>query len=102
MVSISSSQNLTKGGLLRAGIASSSNEHRLGANEAPPGIISAFLGDHLNEVLNAIVEKREIRDFAMPHLQTVKVGGTVLDLKVGILLFSFIQIIGFYSSNYCA
>jgi glutamine synthetase len=33
------------GGLLRSGIASASNEHRLGANEAPPGIVSAFLGD---------------------------------------------------------
>ena len=30
--------------ILRCGIASASNEHRLGANEAPPGIISAFLG----------------------------------------------------------
>jgi glutamine synthetase len=72
-------------GLLRAGIASSSNEHRLGANEAPPGIISAFLGDHLNEVLNSIEENRDVRNFSMPHLQTVKVGGTVLDLKVSTL-----------------
>ena len=31
-------------GLLRAGIASSGNEHRLGANEAPPAIISVFMG----------------------------------------------------------
>ncbi|KAJ3412728.1 hypothetical protein HDV05_000298 [Chytridiales sp. JEL 0842] len=73
------------GGLLRAGIASASNEHRLGANEAPPGIVSAFLGDHLNEVLNALEEKRDVRNFSQPHLQTVKVGGTVLDLKVSSL-----------------
>ncbi|KAJ3219347.1 hypothetical protein HDU67_001566 [Dinochytrium kinnereticum] len=73
------------GGLLRAGIASSSNEHRLGANEAPPGIISAFLGDHLNEVLNAIEENRDVKNFSQPHLQTVKVGGTVLDVKVSTL-----------------
>lgn len=44
------------GGLLRCSIASSSNEHRLGANEAPPGIISAFLGEHLSEVLDSIEE----------------------------------------------
>ncbi|KAJ3111585.1 hypothetical protein HDU96_005549 [Phlyctochytrium bullatum] len=73
------------GGLLRAGIASSSNEHRLGANEAPPGIISAFLGDHLNEVLNALEEQRDVKNFSQPHLQTVKVGGTVLDVKVSTL-----------------
>lgn len=73
------------GGLLRASIASASNEHRLGANEAPPGIVSAFLGDHLTEVLNAIEENRDVRNFSQPHLQVVKVGGTVLDLKVSTL-----------------
>jgi glutamine synthetase len=41
-------------GMLRAGIASSGNDHRLGANEAPPAIISAFLGDMLNRILNEI------------------------------------------------
>ena len=41
-------------GLLRAGIASSGNDHRLGANEAPPAIISVFLGDQLNRILNQI------------------------------------------------
>ena len=41
-------------GLLRAGIASSGNDHRLGANEAPPAIISVFLGDLLNRILNEI------------------------------------------------
>ncbi|KAI9327440.1 glutamine synthetase type III N terminal-domain-containing protein [Obelidium mucronatum] len=70
------------GGLLRSSIASASNEHRLGANEAPPAIVSAFLGDHLSEVLNAIEEKRPLGDFSQPHLQTVHVGGTVLDLKI--------------------
>ncbi|KAI9005246.1 glutamine synthetase type III N terminal-domain-containing protein [Gaertneriomyces semiglobifer] len=76
---------LSHGGLLRASIASASNEHRLGANEAPPGIVSAFLGDHLTEVLNSIEENRDVRNFSQPHLQTVKVGGTVLDLKVSTL-----------------
>ncbi|KAI8803814.1 glutamine synthetase type III N terminal-domain-containing protein [Cladochytrium replicatum] len=73
------------GGLLRAGIASASNEHRLGANEAPPGIVSAFLGEHLSEVLNAIEGNRDVRSFSQPHLQAVRVGGTQLDLKVSTL-----------------
>jgi glutamine synthetase len=38
--------------LLRASIASVNNDHRLGANEAPPAIISIFLGSQLNEVLD--------------------------------------------------
>jgi glutamine synthetase len=41
-------------GLLRAGVASSGNEHRLGANEAPPAIISVFLGDMLTRVIEDI------------------------------------------------
>jgi len=41
-------------GLLRAGIASSGNDHRLGANEAPPAIISVFLGEMLTRILNEI------------------------------------------------
>lgn len=43
--------------LLRASIASAGNDHRLGANEAPPAIISVFVGKYLSEVLEA-VEKR--------------------------------------------
>ncbi len=43
-----------RAGLLRASIASSGNDHRLGANEAPPAIISAFLGEHLSEILDSI------------------------------------------------
>ncbi|MGC6431462.1 MAG: glutamine synthetase III [Jejuia sp.] len=38
--------------LLRASIASASNDHRLGANEAPPSIISIFIGEQLTKVLN--------------------------------------------------
>jgi len=40
--------------LLRAGIASASNDHRLGANEAPPAIISVFIGSQLTAVLNEL------------------------------------------------
>lgn len=40
--------------LLRASVASASNDHRLGANEAPPAIISVFIGDTLTKVLDSI------------------------------------------------
>ncbi|MCI6467673.1 MAG: glutamine synthetase III [Faecalicatena sp.] len=40
--------------LLRISVASPGNDHRLGANEAPPAIVSIFLGDELTEVLKAI------------------------------------------------
>ncbi len=56
-------------GLLRLGVASAGNDHRLGANEAPPAVISVFLGDELSAVLEAIetdspytgTEKRRLR-----------------------------------------
>ncbi len=41
-------------GLLRLSVASAGNDHRLGANEAPPAVISIFLGDELSAVLEAI------------------------------------------------
>ena len=41
-------------GLLRASVASAGNDHRLGANEAPPAIISIYLGDMLNEVIEQV------------------------------------------------
>ncbi len=43
-----------RAGLLRAAIASSGNDHRLGANEAPPAIISVYLGEQLTQILDAI------------------------------------------------
>ncbi len=46
----------TYGDLLRASIASASNDHRLGANEAPPAIMSIFLGDMLTDIM-AQIEK---------------------------------------------
>lgn len=45
--------------LLRISVASAGNDHRLGANEAPPAIISMFLGDELSGILEAIAEDRE-------------------------------------------
>ena len=47
--------------LLRASIASANNDHRLGANEAPPAIISVFIGSYMTDVLNEI-EKRVAKD----------------------------------------
>jgi glutamine synthetase len=44
--------------LLRASIASVNNDHRLGANEAPPAIISIFLGSQLNDVLDEVESAR--------------------------------------------
>lgn len=46
--------------LLRVSVASAGNDHRLGANEAPPAIISMFIGDDLEAVMNAIIEDKEI------------------------------------------
>ena len=41
--------------LLRMSVASAGNDHRLGANEAPPAIVSIFLGDELNAIVDALV-----------------------------------------------
>ena len=48
-------------GLLRATVASASNDHRLGANEAPPAILSIFLGDELTEIIEAIATGKPIK-----------------------------------------
>ena len=44
------------GGLLRVSVASATNDHRLGANEAPPAIVSIFLGDQLADVFEQIAK----------------------------------------------
>ncbi|QXC62360.1 glutamine synthetase III [Aquihabitans sp. G128] len=44
------------GGLLRCSVASATNDHRLGANEAPPAIISIFLGDQLADVFDQVAK----------------------------------------------
>ncbi len=43
-------------GILRASVASAGNDHRLGANEAPPAIISVYLGDQLGKLVDTIVK----------------------------------------------
>ncbi len=42
--------------LLRISVATAGNDHRLGANEAPPAVVSMFLGDELNAIIESIVE----------------------------------------------
>ena len=63
--------------LLRVSVASAGNDHRLGANEAPPAIVSVFLGDELTEILEALESgadyhnkekhQMEIGVTALPH-----------------------------------
>ena len=47
--------------ILRASIASAPNDHRLGANEAPPAIISVFIGQYLSKVLNDVKERVSVK-----------------------------------------
>ena len=61
--------------LLRLSVASAGNDHRLGANEAPPAVVSMFLGDELTAVLDAIEADR-------PYSGTEK---TVMKLGVHVL-----------------
>ncbi len=48
--------------LLRLSVATPGNDHRLGADEAPPAIVSVFLGDELEELIEAIVGETDYRD----------------------------------------
>lgn len=64
--------------VLRASIASPGNDHRLGANEAPPAIISVFLGELLENILNNIEEgkalkatEQQIIDLGLTHIPNI-------------------------------
>jgi glutamine synthetase len=48
--------------LLRISVASAGNDHRLGANEAPPAIVSMFVGEELEAILNAIISGSDYTD----------------------------------------
>ena len=61
--------------LLRLSVATAGNDHRLGANEAPPAIISIFLGDELTAVLKAIEEDKP---YDGKEKELMKIGATVL------------------------
>ena len=56
--------------LLRITVASAGNDHRLGANEAPPAIISMYLGDDLGALVNAIIEGREYKSAGKSDMLT--------------------------------
>ena len=65
----------THADLLRATVASAGNDHRLGGNEAPPAIISVFLGDSLCPIVDALIRKEhaeaqetEVVDLGVPAL----------------------------------
>ncbi|MBI9059143.1 MAG: glutamine synthetase III [Labilibaculum sp.] len=60
--------------LLRASILTASNSHRLGANEAPPSIISAFLGDEVSSMLDKIVEEVGERKMTPDEKTALKLG----------------------------
>lgn len=62
--------------LLRASIASASNDHRLGANEAPPAIMSIFLGSQLSVILNELEE-------TVPEKKMTADEKTALKLNIG-------------------
>ena len=63
--------------LLRASVASAGNDHRLGANEAPPAIVSIFLGDELGAVVDALIADGEA-GFENADRQTMDLGVAVL------------------------
>jgi len=60
-------------GLLKASIMSATNAHRLGGNEAPPSIISSFLGTQLTELLNRIEESDTNELFTMKSKQGMEI-----------------------------
>ena len=60
---------------LRCTVASAGNDHRLGANEAPPAIVSIFLGDELNAVVRSIIDGTNYTD---PEKSIMRVGVDVM------------------------
>ena len=56
--------------LLRMTTATAGNDHRLGANEAPPAIISMFLGEDLDKIIHAIIEGAELENIDKARFQT--------------------------------
>ena len=61
--------------LLRMTVASAGNDHRLGANEAPPAIVSMFLGDELGAVVDALIDDR---DYSEAERLSMDLGVSVL------------------------
>ena len=61
--------------LLRCTVAYAGNDHRLGANEAPPAIVSIFLGDELNAIIRSIVDGT---NYVNPEKSNLRIGVDVL------------------------
>ena len=61
--------------LIRCTVAYAGNDHRLGANEAPPAIISIFLGTELNAIIKSLVEGT---DYENPEKSNLRIGADVL------------------------
>lgn len=71
------------GGLLRMAVADAGNDHRLGANEAPPAIMSVFLGDYINMLLNDIskdesksAKTQKFADLKIKRLPSITIDNT--------------------------
>ena len=60
---------------LRCTVASAGNDHRLGANEAPPAIVSVFLGDELNAIIRSIIDGTNYEE---PEKSMLRIGVDVL------------------------
>ncbi|OGS20777.1 MAG: hypothetical protein A2252_12140 [Elusimicrobia bacterium RIFOXYA2_FULL_39_19] len=69
------------GGILRMAVADAGNDHRLGANEAPPAIMSVFLGDYLTVLLDDISkgEFKSVNEQKFADLKLKKIPSIVLD-----------------------
>ena len=66
---------------LRVSVASASNDHRLGANEAPPAIISIFLGDTLEKVVTEIAKGKSLEIQEKKKINLFKEKGIDLGIK---------------------
>ena len=58
--------------VLRISVASAGNDHRLGANEAPPAVVSVFLGDELTEILKSIENVNTLQEAALSRWISVQ------------------------------
>jgi glutamine synthetase len=64
--------------LLRAAASNAGNDHRLGANEAPPAIISIYMGDQLGEIVDAIVKGVPFDELPCSQVSTLDLGVSTL------------------------
>ena len=58
--------------LLRMSVATAGNDHRLGANEAPPAIISVYLGEYLENIIEDFAAGNDVHDLKMVHDYNIK------------------------------